>query len=391
MKSKKIPSYIQLFLTAIGLLSSDIHVSALPIIATYFHISGLMAQSSIMLFFCGTILSVALFGFASDIYGRKPLVLLSIVFSILGSIVCAFSTKYPLFLLGRGLQGLGAGGINIIGFAIIQDCLNVKESSRILSFLGTLLILIPTLSPLIGGYILEALGWQAIFQFMIILSALALVIAITLLPETLMDRKQKFNFNEALQEIKFLTKYPRFLKVILIYPIASIGYWAFITKSSFIFNDVYHLNIQTYKYLISLLVFIFAIGCFVSQFIIKYCTLSTTVKLGTFIALIGALVNIINFHPNYYFFILGNGLYLFAIGIIYAPSTALSFSIYDGARGLVSSFRASFIMLSSLIGSLFAQAIPDSTIYILSLLISATSIVIFALSTKIFSPINQMQ
>lgn len=237
---------------------------------------------------------------------------------------------------------------------------------------------------------MELEGWQCIFIILTMLSMFVLIAAIVVLPETLSNPKKTLNFKLLTEEVKTLFFYPKFIKTLSIYPISSIGYWVFITESSFIYSNIYKLNISTYKYLISIPIIMFSIGCFISQAITKYYDLNNIIKLGSAIAMLGALItSVMAFNDSYYFFIIGNGLFIFAVGIIYGPSTSLALSLNNKSKGLTASIRSAFVMTASLMGALLAQ-VSSEKFYIVNFFMLAIAIFVFFLAKDIKNSINQV-
>jgi MFS family permease len=355
--------HLLLLLTAIGLLSSDIYVTALPEMERFFLISHSQIKFTITIFFCGTIIASLIFGYISDVIGRRPMTLLSVAIFVIGSGCCLFNISYKTFLLGRFMQGVG--GISILGYAIIQDCLAAKESSKILSKFGLILIFIPTASPLLGSYIFQMLGWQYIFKFIFLLSIIALILTYTLLPET-NNKQGRFALSEVLGGIKAMISNKYFLMAVLIYPIASIGYWIFVTEAAFMLHNMYKFDLSVYRYIISIVIFMFAIGNLFSQKIIKQHGLTIPIKYGAFIIFIGGLcINGFFLTNGSFYFIGGNILFIFGTGMIYAPSTAIAFSRINNLKGLTATFRTSLIMLSSGFGTIVIQFVPVTIILML--------------------------
>ncbi|KAI0023651.1 major facilitator superfamily domain-containing protein [Xylariomycetidae sp. FL0641] len=88
--------------------------------------------SAVETFWTGTsyLLSYAVFlpfiGAGSSIFGRKPAVLFSLLMFTLGTIVCCTADRFPQLLAGRTIQGIGGGGIFVLGSIIIADIVSIS-------------------------------------------------------------------------------------------------------------------------------------------------------------------------------------------------------------------------------------------------------------------------
>ena len=77
-----------------------------------------------------------LYGKLSDIHGRRKMMLTAIGLFVAGSVVCALAPNMPVLILGRGLQGLGGGGILPLAQAVIADIITPRERGRYQAYMG---------------------------------------------------------------------------------------------------------------------------------------------------------------------------------------------------------------------------------------------------------------
>ncbi len=116
-----------------------------------------------------------LFGKLSDIHGRRTIMLLAIGIFIIGSIACAMAPTLWVLVLGRGLQGLGGGGILPIAQTIIADVLSPRERPVVQSYTAVVFLSASILGPVLGGLLTDHLHWSFIFWINVPLGAIALV------------------------------------------------------------------------------------------------------------------------------------------------------------------------------------------------------------------------
>ncbi len=118
------------------------------------------------------------FGYLSDQYGRKPLLVAGLVFFFIGSVVAANSTDIIHVVIGRALQGSGA--ISAVLMAFLADFVSKDQRSKANAFVGMQIGLAFMLSLLIGPMITVNLGLSGLFWVIAGLSIIAMVIVATL-------------------------------------------------------------------------------------------------------------------------------------------------------------------------------------------------------------------
>ena len=116
-----------------------------------------------------------LFGKLTDIHGRRTIMLLAIGIFIVGSLVCALAPTMWVLIVGRGLQGIGGGGLIPIAQTIIADLLSPRERPMAQSYTSVVFMSASILGPVLGGLLTDHLHWSFIFWINLPLGAVALV------------------------------------------------------------------------------------------------------------------------------------------------------------------------------------------------------------------------
>ena len=120
-------------------------------------------------------LSVFLAGFAAvpliagplcDRYGRRPVLLVSLVLFSVASLGCALSDSLGTLLSWRLLQGVGGGAGRPVILAIMRDCFQGSEARSKLSFMAALGMLAPLLAPSLGSLLIGFARWQMLYVFL---------------------------------------------------------------------------------------------------------------------------------------------------------------------------------------------------------------------------------
>ena len=173
--------------SALGPASMQILLPALPIIREDFTVSTGIAQLTLSLSMLSIAIATLVYGPVSDRYGRKPTLIGGTTITLLGSLFCLIAPTVELLILGRIVQAFGGAVGLVVARAIVRDVYGPQESARIISTLVMVMVVIPMMSPALGGELMVQFGWRSVFIVIAVFSALILAIMHLRLPETLAE------------------------------------------------------------------------------------------------------------------------------------------------------------------------------------------------------------
>ena len=121
----------------------------------------------------------------SDRVGRKPAVYVGYALNFAGALLSALAVSFPIMLVGRLMQGLGISAPRAITLALVRDRYRGRAMARVMSFVMTVFILVPTIAPALGQTILLFSGWRDIFGVFVLMGLVTLPWFALRVPETL--------------------------------------------------------------------------------------------------------------------------------------------------------------------------------------------------------------
>src|SRR6478752_3335773 len=117
-----------------------------------------------------------LYGKLGDLYGRKLVLQVAIVLFLIGSALCGLSQSMAELIGFRTLQGLGAGGLIVVTFAVIGDVIPPRERGKYQGYFGAVFGFSTVVGPLLGGFFVDNLSWRWIFYVNLPVGVVALAV-----------------------------------------------------------------------------------------------------------------------------------------------------------------------------------------------------------------------
>ena len=179
-----VPMWLLVLVTLSGTMAMHIFVPALPVAGQALGASPAGMQQTISLYVIGLALGQLMYGPISDTWGRRPALLVGLVLYFSASILALCAPNLQWLLVARVVQALGGAAGITLGRAIVRDTSPPQRVTKDLALLSLLTLVGPGLSPVLGAYLADFLGWRAIYVFLVLMGCAMLVCAWRLLPET---------------------------------------------------------------------------------------------------------------------------------------------------------------------------------------------------------------
>jgi len=144
-------------------LALDLYLPSIPSMLNAFDASSQSIQLTMSVFLYTYGLGQLLMGPASDRWGRRNILLVSIILFSGGSIICFSADTLSIFMGGRILQALGACGTQVVSLAMVRDRYEGKPATIIFTALKGAMSIAPIIAPILGAFLQMHYGWRANF------------------------------------------------------------------------------------------------------------------------------------------------------------------------------------------------------------------------------------
>ena len=237
--TRRRPSLILLALvTAIAPAALHMLVPALPMLAAVFEAAPGAVQLVLTLFLAGIACGQLVYGPLSDRFGRRPVLLAGLTLFLFGTVLCGLAWSLPALLVGRTLQALGGCAGMVLGRAIVRDIYDRERSASALATIMMVMSLAPSLSPAIGAYLAQWVGWRADFVLLGAVGAAVLALTAVKLEET--HAPASANFVTMIAASVALLRSATFLSFVFATAFTSASWFTFLAAAPYLLAERLH-------------------------------------------------------------------------------------------------------------------------------------------------------
>ena len=236
-------------LTALGPLSIDMYLPALPQMANEFGVSTQMIANTLPAYFLGLAIGQLIYGPVSDRIGRKPPLYFGLSLYVIASLACAFTTNEWALIAARIFQALGGCVGVVIARAAIRDRLDMQGSAQAFSSMMIVMGLAPILAPMFGAWILTFFPWQAIFLTLAMIGVICWLCIHFFFKESLaIERRLKLSTYQVTTLYAAILKDDSFRLPMFAGCLTGAALFCYISSASAVFMGQYGLSQQQFSY-----------------------------------------------------------------------------------------------------------------------------------------------
>lgn len=239
-------------LSAFGPLAIDFYLPAFPAMALAFGTDEQHVQLTLAAYFMGLSIGQLAYGPVADRFGRRIPLLVGVGLFTAASLACAFAPNLEWLIGARFIQALGGCSGMVISRAIVSDKCDTVGAAKVFSQLMLVMGLAPILAPMLGGLLVNTLGWQSIFVALTCFSALAALAVALGLPESMPAHLPRQPLSGSLRQYGRLLTDPIFLGYAFTGGIAIAGMFSYIAGSPFVFIKLYGVPAEHFGWLFGL-------------------------------------------------------------------------------------------------------------------------------------------
>ena len=245
--------YLQLVLVlgalcAIGPLTVDTYLPALPALRADFGATDVQAQATLTGLLIGLGLGQLVIGPLSDAVGRRRPLLVGLTGHAAMSVLCVLAPNITLLAVARTLQGVAGAAVAVVAMAVVRDIFTGNRAAQLLSRMFLVLGVAPILAPTLGGALLTMTSWKGIFVILGAAAVALLVLALVALPETLPpERRIPASVRGSLDAYRGLFADRLFLVLVAVAALVFAVLFAYVSGSPFILQGLYGLTPQQFS------------------------------------------------------------------------------------------------------------------------------------------------
>lgn len=356
-------------LAMLGPFATDTYLPSFPSIAAHYGVGDVAVQQTLSIYLFGYAVMNLFYGPLSDAFGRRPVILASLLLFTLASIGAALAPSLNWLLLFRLLQGISAGAGMVVGQAIVRDLLHGAAAQRMMSHIMMVFGVAPAIAPVIGGYLNVYLGWQANFALLCVIGLVLIGLTLLWLPESL-PRSERHTLHPVrlLHSYQHALTFRPYMLGVLSAGFAFSGFALYISSAAHFVMDVLHLPETAFAWLFVPMIGGMVVGSGLGGHLAHRLSPNAQLTLGMGLMALAALVNLgycALYPATVPWAVLPIFIYTFGVALVMPVLSVATQGLLPTMRGLAASVQNFVQMLIfALISGFVAPALFGSALHL---------------------------
>ncbi|WP_273453569.1 multidrug effflux MFS transporter [Nevskia ramosa] len=349
----------------IGPFSIDAFFPAFHAIEAELGVTPAAMQQSLSLYLAAYAAMSLLHGPLSDAYGRRGVILWSMLLFAAATAGCALATSFEMLLCFRVLQGVFGGAGMVVGRAIIRDRFDGADAQRLMSQVSFIFGFAPAIAPIIGGFVLGAAGWRAIFWLLAGFTLFLVLASLAALPETHpRERRTRFALRPLLRTYRAVASDRRYLLLGFAAALNFGAIFTYISAAPSVVLSILHLSETEFAWLFVPIIGGMMSGSALSSRLAGKIDALRTVTIGFILMSIGAALNLAGslwLTPSVPWFVLPIGLIGMGVTLSFPTFTLLMLDRFPAVRGAAASVQATISLgVASIVSGVLSPLVSAS-------------------------------
>ena len=363
--------------SALGPAAMQILLPAIPVIRETFVVSTEVAQLTLSLSMLAIALGTLFYGPMSDKYGRKPVMLAGLLITLLGSVLCYMAHSIEMLILSRFVQAFGGAVGLVLARAIVRDVYGAEEAARVIATLVMVMVVMPMLSPALGGELMLLFGWESVFVVIAMMTLIMFLLLSRKLPETLSEPVPFEGVVSMLANYARLFRSRVFCGYAFCVTFVSVVFFSFIAAAPEIMVSVLNRPPNEYGYYFIMVPAGFMAGNNVARYFSRSYSMNRLISFGASVSVAGILLTILLqwsglHHPLALFAPVA--LAIFGNGITLPNAQAAAINEFPKYAGSASGLTGFLQMAFSAVAAQLVAIIYNGTVYPLLVLMLVASL-----------------
>lgn len=377
-------------IVAIGPLSIDMYLPALPRMADDFGVSTAQIANSVPAYFAGLVFGQLVYGPLSDRVGRVKPLYFGMTLYVIASLICATTNNEYVLFAARTLQALGACVGAVVTRAAIRDTLPPKQMAKAFSIMVLVMGLAPILAPSLGAAFLTFFSWHAIFWFLASFGILNLLLTKFFFKETLTEENRSHRpFNTIISQYIDLLKDASFGFPAIGGGMLMGSMFVYISAAPELLMDGYGLTESQFSLIFGMNAAGFVILTQVNQFLTNRFRLISLLRFGALLqvtAATGLLILGVLFGSEAWLPLVLTCIFfcIAGLGLTQPNASAIALAFQKHRAGMASALQGSLMFCVGIFGGLLLNMFPVNPVFKLG----ATMFLLMCLGTFLIFKID---